>query len=70
MPQLPAAVHETLLQWMGQTIVFLNNLTTDMPQPDNTVHKAAMPLSAFRNVKALAICLRRKWGALGSYTEI
>jgi hypothetical protein len=69
LPQLPNAVHERLLKLTNMTIRFLNNLTTDERRPDGAVaHKAAMPLTAFQNVKALAVCLRRKWGALGSFT--
>ena len=53
----------------GNATAFLTNLTTDVTLPDGTVLKAAMPVSAFRNIKGLAVSIRRKWGALGTYTQ-
>jgi len=64
---LPDALHEKLMQSASQTIKFLNNLTSQQPVRGNIVRNAAMPLSAFKSVKALCFSFRRKWAFLGSY---
>lgn len=69
LPSIPDWLHEELLKWAGKIILFLNNLTSDVPHPKGGVQKAAMPTSAFKTVKALSFVFRRKWACLVSYQQ-
>ena len=60
-------VHQKLLKGSAKTMTFLTNLTSQQLDHGKVVRKPAMPLSAFRGVKGLAFCFRRKWGCIFSF---